>query len=146
VRCWNDQDWKRLNREVALFDDRASQDPWAVFTNSPLRVINVGPKVCASLRHDHLSLGVRSLHGDPLVVLAVAAELLAGLNGAQAECHGMQIARQFGSDLGLTAAASARAVRDYFANVYPAQPQAVRSTECRDGGALDIHPRSPVWP
>jgi hypothetical protein len=30
--------------------------------------------------------------------------------------------------------------------MYPRLPQEYRSPECRNGGELDIHPESSVWP
>jgi hypothetical protein len=72
---------------------------------------------------------------------------LAGVrNEAETECYALQaidfVARRLGSSPG-----QARALALFAFDQLPSRmPPEYGSRECRDGGALDLHPGNPVWP
>ena len=63
-----------------------------------------------------------------------------------AECYALQttafVAQQLGAAPG-EAEASARVVAT---QIYPRMPEDYVTSDCHDGGALDLHPDSSVWP
>lgn len=67
-------------------------------------------------------------------------------NEAVTECYAVQtvgfVATKLGSD-DVQARGLARLVHLF---VYPRMPDEYRSSECRDGGALDLRPDSSAWP
>jgi hypothetical protein len=93
-------------------------------------------------KQDPSELQVIAVH-----VLAHESEHLAGFTSeSEAECRSVQSTERAARLLGATAAqARALAVR-YATEVYPRMPDGYRSTECHDGGALDLHPDSTRWP
>lgn len=123
----------------------------------------LAPRVCATLRelwttHRTPSLDCTALGagqcGQDVIELAWAASALAHesyhLRGVQdeaaAECYGLQATALAAERMGAPPA-DARRLEDYtFWNVRPPVDRGYFSPECRDGGALDLHPGSPVWP
>jgi hypothetical protein len=79
--------------------------------------------------------------------LAHEAWHLAGeTNEAITECRALQTTAWTASQLGATPD-KAQAVARYVArHMYPSVPADYRSPHCRDGGALDLRPSSPIWP
>ena len=103
--------------------------------------------ICASL--------VRLAAGKPvpverasLAVEALAHESyhLAGVRDeAATQCYGLQAMRYVAGRLGLSADAGEAYVAAAMAR-YPTLPEDYRSAECREGGALDLHPESGIFP
>jgi hypothetical protein len=79
--------------------------------------------------------------------LAHEAWHLAGeTNEAITECKALQTTAWTASQLGATPG-EAQAVARYVAlHMYPNVPADYKSPHCRDGGALDFRPASPIWP
>ena len=129
---------------------------------SPGRVALLAPRVCSTLRG--LWAGRRPLlactqlgHGQcgsAVLRLAWAASALAHesyhLRGvrdeAAAECYGLQATALAAERLGAPAAYAERLGTYTFWNVRPPVDYGYFSPECRDGGALDLHPTSSDWP
>jgi hypothetical protein len=82
-----------------------------------------------------------------LNTLAHESYHLAGVrNEAQTECYALQaidfVARRLGASV-----EQARALAAFSFDQLPRRmPPEYTSPECRDAGAYDLHPRSPVWP
>lgn len=103
--------------------------------------------VCAAL--------VRLADGDdvPLERAALAVEALAhesyhlaGVRDeAATQCYGIQAMRFVAARLGVPADVGQTYVEAATAR-YPTLPEAYRSVECREGGALDLHPERGVFP
>lgn len=113
----------------------------------PGGVAKLDRRVCKTLAK--LSRGDRvSPERGALAVEALAHESyhLAGVQEeAATQCYGLQAMRWVAARLGLPpdvgAAYVVEAVRRY-----PSLPEAYRSVECRERGALDLHPESGVFP
>jgi hypothetical protein len=72
---------------------------------------------------------------------------LAGIQGeAQTECYALQttalVAERLGADPVAAQAIAVEALR----RLYPALPSGYRTSDCHDGGPLDLRPASSVWP
>jgi hypothetical protein len=68
---------------------------------------------------------------------------------AKAECYGLQNIWYVAHRLGASLVASQALARAYWEQNYPLQRKeapAYWSAECRDGGKLDLRPRSSAWP
>jgi hypothetical protein len=82
-----------------------------------------------------------------LNTLAHESYHLAGVrNEAQTECYALQaidfVARRLGAS-----PAQARALASFSFSELPGRmPPGYRSPACRDGGAYDLRPQSPIWP
>jgi hypothetical protein len=88
---------------------------------------------------------IKTLHA--LHTLAHESWHLAGVESeAATECYALQttafVAEQLGASWG-EAEASARVVAT---QIYPRMPSDYVTSDCRDGGPLDLHPSSAVWP
>ena len=67
-------------------------------------------------------------------------------NEAEAECRAVQTNAWAGMQLGLTEAQARGLARLHYEVIYEQKPDAYRSAECRDGGAMDVRPDDPRWP
>jgi hypothetical protein len=66
---------------------------------------------------------------------------------AIAECNGMQAIDTAARALGRTGEEGRYLASLYWKSSYPKlEDPAYHSAECRDGGRLDLHPQSDVWP
>jgi hypothetical protein len=95
--------------------------------------------------------GDRERLDDDLVVavhtLAHEAIHLRGwTNEALTDCYGMQFTALVARRLGASARQAQRLAEYYWVRVYPEMPEGYRTAECVDGGRLDLHKDSPVWP
>jgi hypothetical protein len=123
----------------------------------------LAPQVCETLRELWTtrrtpSLGCTALGagqcGEDVIELAWAASALAHeshhLRGVQdeaaAECYGLQSTALAAERMGAPPAEARRLEEYTFWNVRPPVDRGYFSPECRDGGALDLHPGSPIWP
>ena len=80
-------------------------------------------------------------------VLAHESWHLAGQQAEDvAECNAVQTTAFVASKLGARPA-RAQAIAAYaWTTLYPGAPEGYRSDDCRNGGKLDLHPYSAVWP
>ena len=84
----------------------------------------------------------RALH-----VLAHESSHLAGVrNEAAADCYGLQRTAFVAGSLGADPAEAERLARLAVAERALTAPTDYRSTECRNGGSLDLDPGSSLWP
>jgi hypothetical protein len=128
----------------------------------PGREALLAPVVCAALHRlwedrrpslDCTELG-HGQCGQDVIELAWAASALAhesyhlrGVrNEAAAECYGLQSTALVARLLHAPPAYAQRLETYTFWNVRPPVDFGYFSPECRDGGALDLHPASSVWP
>ena len=83
-----------------------------------------------------------------LAVEALAHEAyhLAGVQDeAATQCYGLQAMRFVAARLGASPSLAHAYVRAAVAR-YPTLPESYRSVECREGGALDLHPETGIFP
>jgi hypothetical protein len=88
---------------------------------------------------------LKSLHA--LQTLAHESWHLEGeRNEAVTECYALQTTAQVAERLGATRAEGEAAARAVYAQLYPHMPVEYQTSDCRDGGALDLRLDSSVWP
>ena len=103
--------------------------------------------ICASLARLERGKPV-TVDAGSLAVEALAHESyhLAGVQDeAATQCYALQAMRFVALRLGVSAEIGDAYVRAAVAR-YPTLPEAYRSVECREGGALDLHPETGVFP
>jgi hypothetical protein len=118
---------------------------------------DLSPETCATLRHvdrvgfDCIARGdctfkqfnaawaIHTVAHESFHLRGFAAE-------AQAECYALQNTAFVAERLGLATDLAQRIQRWVYVRGYPNEPDDYRSEECRDGGRLDLRPRSPLFP
>jgi hypothetical protein len=154
VRCWSQRDWQRHTAKLTKeFPGMGTLGPWRSYTSRNLREINVPPAICAELASlvGRQATIRRDASADArawsLESLAHEAQHVAGiLSESQAECYGMQETPRAAGLLGLTQREGRYLARAYWKRWYTRLEPPYSSTDCRNGGALDLHPDSDVWP
>jgi hypothetical protein len=118
---------------------------------------DLSPETCAALRHvdrvdfDCVARGdctfkqfkaawaIHTLAHESFHLRGFAAE-------AQAECYALQNTAFVAERLGLGTELAQRIQNWVYVRGYANEPDEYRSEECRDGGQLDLRPRSAVFP
>jgi hypothetical protein len=154
VRCWSEADWADLSDEVSDWTDgKMRPGDWTAYVSWDHDRANLSPSVCRSLGRWAYE---RQWPDDrwevfnfawSVKVLAHESQHLRGIdNEARADCYGLQNIALVGRGLGL-GEEEAQSIAEYaWENIYPRAEGAYWSAECRDGGELDLHPDSPLWP
>ncbi len=143
TRCWSESDWRTV----------ATHNPYGPgelggFVDSAGK-IQLSPSVCRALAEYLYGVGDEDAPGLEVAVVVFAHEArhAAGIDREElAECYGMQDAPRFARLLGFSRAAAQKLVERYWEEVYPDQDYPYFSPQCRDGGRLDLRPRSDIWP
>jgi hypothetical protein len=85
--------------------------------------------------------------GWALHTLAHEAFHMRGVSSeSQTECYAMQTTARVAVSLGIPAGRAAQLQRWVWSKGYPNEPSEYSTTSCHNGGPLDLHPVSPVWP
>jgi len=151
VRCWSKEEWPLVKLEWAAYVGTSGDA--AGFTFDVDRV-SVAPKYCAALAR-FLYRHQRPTRGIALVDMAESFGLFAHetghlfgtlLNEARTECYGVQHVRELARILGADQSYAALLAETNWKYVYPFLPRDYRTGACRNGGLLDEHPNSDVWP
>jgi hypothetical protein len=88
---------------------------------------------------------LKSLHA--LQTLAHEAWHLWGERSeAATECYALQTVAVVAGRLGASPERAQAAASVVATELYPRMPAGYRSSDCRDGGRLDLHPESAAWP
>jgi len=150
VRCWSLPDW------VSLIAERSAYTGGAVDLRGRVRLrgsrVNLAPRMCGRL--------VQFVYGRALpggrvklqltnTVLTLAHETVHVSRGADegvATCYGLQKIRPASVELGASRAYANSLAELAWTGLYPYGLARYHSPECHDGGRLDLHPRSAVWP
>jgi hypothetical protein len=150
VRCWSKEDWPKVKYEYGGY---AGNVDFAGFAYDGFR-ISIASEYCASLVqlvYEH----ARPTKGKALLYAAASVELLAHEGGhlyfsetneAKTECYAVQRARELGRILGLGGTYSDDLAAVYWKYVYPHNTREYRTPACRNGGPLDLNPKSDLWP
>jgi hypothetical protein len=152
VRCWNDDDWKRVQGEAAAFEDVASVDVDG-FANFYTGHVNLSPEICDAL-DDLAYRGDRPRDRDRLdrlaygaLVLAHETDHIAGVDDeALATCDGAQRIAQVARLLGADRAYAQKLAEAYWRDLYEQEPPDYRTPRCGPGRPLDRSPGDGVWP
>ncbi len=151
VRCWSKREWKFVRKEWGAYVDAGDL---LGFVHSLRPRTSIAPRICKQLarlvyRGESPTSGL-PLHraSEALLVLSHESEHIRNIDGDEAatECHGMQRMRRLAQLLGTSRSYADVLARTFWNNLYRFNPPRYKSAECRDGGALDLHPDSAVWP
>ena len=155
VHCSSHADWRRQTAEwERRWPNGPELGPWAAYTSYvPFVQVNLSPEVCLELNRLR-RLVVRAwddAEADALAwsIGALAHEAIHASGNrveVEATCFGMQSIAEAAAALGRTAAEARYLAEQYWRLWYERLKPSYRSPDCRDGGRLDIHPRSDVWP
>ena len=131
-------------------------------TGRPADVADIKRKICQRLQDfpqarmsaKFACLDAPSKCDASVVNDAIALDVLAheswhlegNQNEALTECYALQTVGFVATKLGSNNIQARGLARLVHLLVYPHMPDAYRSDECRDGGALDLRPDSPAWP
>jgi hypothetical protein len=75
-----------------------------------------------------------------------SAHLAGNESEAVAECDALQTTAYVAEQLGASPAEAEGSARVVAFQIYPQMPDEYQSSDCRDGGSMDLHPDSPIWP
>jgi hypothetical protein len=152
AHCWSFGDWSSLNDEVAALYHHGTEFRASGFANIGGDSIELNPYVCTTLA----LLQVHALDNDyrtyalsfaeAVDTLAHEATHASGVEDeAKTECYAIQRVPETAAMLGLSPE-----IGRLFANAmwrdYPHEPRGYSTPQCRNGGPLDLHPRSAIWP
>jgi hypothetical protein len=152
VLCWADEDWQRLAKEFQLL--HRDEFRLAGYADPARSQIHLGSFVCEPLRRffggSYAPFGNTASFelAEALVVLAHEAEHLRQPDASEAEveCAALQRVRGLVTDAGRSPAYAEEMAGLAFEAGYPLQAEDYRTTKCVDGGPLDLHPETDVWP
>jgi hypothetical protein len=152
VNCWPEASWTPL---VDHFQLIVRDEFWLAGLASPASGrIDLAPTVCEPLRmffRGNYSpiLNLQSFElAEAIVVLAHEAEHLRTPAESEAvvECHALQRVRSLVRRAGRRSGYQNEMAGLAWDVGYPQQLADYRTRLCRDGGGLDLHPRSTIWP
>jgi hypothetical protein len=159
VRCWSVADWRQREAEWGNWRGRrlglwgAYTTPWRPWIRNAYR-IHLSPSICASLAR--LAYEDVPVQKDPwpealawsVAALAHESKHASGIfEEATAECYGVQSISATAQALGRSSAEGQYLASRYWRDAYLKQRDpAYRSDECRNGGELDLQPRTDIWP
>jgi hypothetical protein len=152
VRCWSGSDRHRLIREESSYTHGKLGANTLGFAGIGGARVNLGPAVCGGLvdlayRRARptdeagqlmLAAAVVTLSHEPQHSKGIAEESVA-------ECNAIQLANGTAIKLGASSAYAIELVRTYWRH-YGEELPAYRSSECRNGGKLDLGRADSIWP
>jgi hypothetical protein len=147
VRCWSERDWRQL-----IEDRGADSEPVYAGMAGEGGPVDLAPEACTPLvesTYERLPKGDKAASrlAYAIGVLSHELEHVRGEGDEPtAECHGMQRLAGVARKLGLPANEAERLARVYWTEIYPDSDRDYWTRDCRDGGGLDLRPRSSVWP
>jgi hypothetical protein len=154
VRCWSDDDWDAISDGWARSPAALRLGPWSAYVSHRPERVHLAPAVCDSLVR--LAYTDASVSDDEwvaglawsLAALAHETQHVRGVdNEAAAECYALQTMTTTAEALGRTESDGRKLMQVYWAYGYPEhEDPAYSSTECRDGGRLDLNPATDAWP
>jgi hypothetical protein len=152
ARCWAPADWRRLMVEERAYTRGKVNASVLGFASAGGARLNLAPRTCRAL--DRLAYRrARPTDRTQTFALALAVATLAhesihasGIADEQAaECHGLQWLARTAEQVGVDGAYAKRLADTYWAH-YDQLPAVYRSSECRDGGELDLDEGSSAFP
>lgn len=151
VYCWSNADWEQKRDS---WHRRPWSGPWGAYvTSDPVVTVNLAPNECMTLNalmtaegpvwlDEHSPAFAWSVH-----VLAHEAVHAAGhQDETKAACWGVQLTAKAAVELGRTLREGRYLGELAWKRWYPLAPPSYRSPDCRDGGRLDLRPKSHIWP
>jgi hypothetical protein len=152
IRCWSSRDWSNVLAEFRVWAP-GRFDPAGFVPDFDLGRANLDPWTCRHLD----ALAYRHAHprgGEAQLDLAYAVQILSHETQhlvspgteAETECYGMQALTRVARSLGASAAYARVLARRFWEDGYALNTPAYKTKLCRNGGPLDAHPASNVWP
>lgn len=152
VRCYSYSDWARLDAEWRAWVGRDLSGTNGYVRRSDPGKLHLSPGICGRLveitytGYRPRQPERRRFLGEALLVLAHEAQHSAGvLSEPVADCYGLQRVRPLARMLGVPKAYAAILARAAL-QVSQRNPTHLRSKECRNGGQLDLNPKTNIWP
>jgi hypothetical protein len=152
VRCWSNDEWRFVTKEWGSYI--GTGDLLGFVHRKRLRT-SVAPRICKQLAglvyHDERPTSGESMlrKSEAVSVLAHEAEHMRnGLTATEAvtECHAMQRMRRLARIMGTSQDYADLLAERYASDLYQYNVDKYRTEACHDGGSLDLHPDSDVWP
>jgi len=150
VRCWSTEDWEGRRDPWKGRPDRW-EGPWGAYTID--LTIHLSPNDCAVLKllrsteKPVSELGTPETYAWSTFVLAHESVHVAGYRSEkQAQCWGLQRVVTTAAHLGRSRSEGRYLARLAWTRWYPRSRDDYRSSQCHDGGRLDLNPKSHVWP
>lgn len=148
VRCWSQRDWRE---KIEDSDARTPHELAGIAGEGG--PVELAPDACEPLV-EMLYTGTKPVTQEQEVLLAYAVGILAHelehvrgeMDEKAAECQGMQRLASAARKLRMSKTEARRLARVYWSEIYPDSDRGYRTRECRNGGELDLRPRSSVWP
>jgi hypothetical protein len=153
VNCWSEDDWEVVSAEFQAETGRKEWWP-AGFADPTSDSAHLASYVCRPLAlfvyGQYAPFGnTQSLElAEALVTFAHEAEHLSDPRASEArvECLAMQHVRPLVIRSGRSRSYANEMAALAYEIAYPRLDRTYRSRDCRNGGALDRHPESPIWP
>jgi hypothetical protein len=151
TRCWSTNDWYHINLERQAITQRT--DFWAQGQAERAGVIHLDNEFCQSLARFYAgelpssNLG-RSVLATSLLILAHEAEHEYNFSFSEAvvECYAVQDVRDLVTEAGRTDRYAADIAAYAWELSYLHNDPDYSTSRCRNGGPLDIYPKSKLWP
>jgi hypothetical protein len=140
IICWLSREWRRYEAEAG---------PSAGFVSEGRAgsSVNVPVETCGELLDARAATADREDSAWALSVLAHELQHARGIEDeAVAECYAYQWIPRVAGALAVERDKARRLARLAWRRFYPPDDPEYFSLECRDGGALDLDPRSSKWP
>jgi hypothetical protein len=152
LRCWSLPDWLSLIAERGAYTGGAVDLRADGFVSEGRRV-NLAPRMCERLvrfvYEEERPASRRTKLQLANTVLTLAHETVhvsQGADEAVATCYGLQRMRRAATLLGAPRPYANGLAELAWTGLYPYGLAKYHSPQCHDGGKLDLHPRSSVWP
>ena len=151
VRCWSTREWRFVRKEWGTY--LGTGDLLGFVHGLRLRT-SVAPRICKQLAR-FVYRRERPGDGLPLLRMAEAVAVLShesehirnrGGDEATTECHGMQHMRRLARIMGASKTYADLLAGKYWTELYEFNLPEYRTEACHDGGPLDLHPDSDLWP
>ena len=154
VLCWSHEDWRKQAAERARRFHTTTLGPWAAFTSfSPYLAVELSPEICIELsRLVNLREPVwedesrDALAWSVLTLAHESVHVTGNLSEALAECWGMQTIPTAAVELGRSREEGRYLAERYWHRWFRFRHRPYWSSECRNGGALDLRPSTDIWP
>jgi hypothetical protein len=151
VRCWSTDDWVRVNEERQAITQRV--DFWAEGLAERRGIVHLDVEFCKPLARFYagsspsLNLG-KSILATSLLLLAHEAEHEYNFSASEAEveCYGVQDVRDLITEAGRTERFAADIAAYAWDVSYIRGDPEYSTSRCKNGGPLDLYPKSKLWP
>jgi hypothetical protein len=148
VDCWSRADWPRVTAALGPAQAGYKQLGFVDRGAAPGDV-ELSPEVCSqldALRYGHTRPRPTLRLANAVDVLAHETFHTAGVTDeATTECYAIQSVAWVARQLGAPRSFALTLAREEWAD-YGDEPAGYASSECRDGGTLDLRPQSKRWP